>query len=203
MFDGNTNLVKLSMSKNRISHIANGTFPDLRRVTTLRLDHNHIKGMELQALRGLPALEELDLSYNLLDHVHAAWFDPLPRLQTLRLEHNKVATFGTPLVKLAVRRALAVSLAGNPVRCECGPVHDAWQSAHAARLTLDVTCAHGQPWSQALATLECGAEAAEAEAAAEAEVAAEAAAAAVAAAVVARSAPEPGHAPILAASVVY
>uniref|UniRef100_A0A8C3Q630 Uncharacterized protein n=1 Tax=Geospiza parvula TaxID=87175 RepID=A0A8C3Q630_GEOPR len=85
-------LAKLSLSGNRLSHLAPDAFRGLGSLKELRLEGNLLSHLPATLLEPLDSLEALDLSRNALTALHPAAFGRLGRLRELSLRDNALAT---------------------------------------------------------------------------------------------------------------
>uniref|UniRef100_A0A8C8AWR8 TLR4 interactor with leucine rich repeats n=1 Tax=Otus sunia TaxID=257818 RepID=A0A8C8AWR8_9STRI len=83
-------LVKLSLSGNRLAHLAPDAFTGLGSLKDLRLEGNLLSHLPAALLEPLSSLEALDLSRNALTALHPATFGHLGRLRELSLRDNRV-----------------------------------------------------------------------------------------------------------------
>uniref|UniRef100_A0A803VKW8 LRRNT domain-containing protein n=1 Tax=Ficedula albicollis TaxID=59894 RepID=A0A803VKW8_FICAL len=111
-------LAKLSLSGNRLSHLAPDAFRGLGSLKELRLEGNLLSHLPATLLEPLDSLETLDLSRNALTALHPAAFGRLGRLRELSLRDNALATLPGELFasSLALYR---LELEGNAWSCDC------------------------------------------------------------------------------------
>ncbi|XP_060924879.1 immunoglobulin superfamily containing leucine-rich repeat protein 2-like [Limanda limanda] len=85
-----SNVIRLSLTANRISRIPRGSFDDVIQVTSLWLAHNGIVSIERGTLAPLVHLRNFDISYNRI--VDFPWEDlqNLTGLHLLRMDHNEM-----------------------------------------------------------------------------------------------------------------
>ncbi|NXW41403.1 TRIL protein, partial [Nyctiprogne leucopyga] len=136
-------LAKLSLSSNRLAHLAPDAFTGLGSLKELRLDGNLLSRLPAALLEPLTSLEALDLSRNALTTLHPTTFGRLGRLRELSLRDNALATLPGEL--FASSPALyRLELEGNAWSCDCrlrGLKHwlGAWHS-QGRLLTVFVQC---------------------------------------------------------------
>ncbi|XP_054049369.1 TLR4 interactor with leucine rich repeats [Rissa tridactyla] len=136
-------LAKLSLSGNRLAHLAPDAFIGLGSLKELRLEGNLLSHLPAALLEPLSSLEALDLSRNALTALHPATFGHLSRLRELSLRDNALATLPGEL--FASSPALyRLELEGNAWSCDCrlrGLKHwlGAWHS-QGRLLTVFVQC---------------------------------------------------------------
>ncbi|NXL61971.1 TRIL protein, partial [Chordeiles acutipennis] len=136
-------LAKLSLSSNRLAHLAPDAFAGLGSLKELRLEGNLLSRLPAALLEPLTSLEALDLSRNALTALHPATFGHLGRLRELSLRDNALATLPGEL--FASSPALyRLELEGNAWSCDCrlrGLKHwlGAWHS-QGRLLTVFVQC---------------------------------------------------------------
>ncbi|KAG8436202.1 hypothetical protein GDO86_007347 [Hymenochirus boettgeri] len=82
--------VTLDLSHNNLSHLHNNWLSGLPRLNTLRLSHNRIRRLPLQAFYNVTELRHLDLSSNLLEGIGEEWFQSLFNLEELLLYNNRI-----------------------------------------------------------------------------------------------------------------
>lgn len=87
------NLVLLSLSRNAISGIQEGSLHGLTKLKTLSLGHNHIPTSSLpdHTFSKLRSLQVLVLSHNALQSLRAAWFRNTRALSRLLLDGNQIS----------------------------------------------------------------------------------------------------------------
>ncbi|CAK8672988.1 unnamed protein product [Clavelina lepadiformis] len=85
-------LKMISFSKNRISHLVNGTFAEQTTLKVLDLSNNIISKINKNAFQGAIALKILDLSHNNLSSLPTEALAALRNLQELNLASNKLRT---------------------------------------------------------------------------------------------------------------
>ncbi|XP_007430164.1 immunoglobulin superfamily containing leucine-rich repeat protein 2 [Python bivittatus] len=86
-----SNVTTLSLSANKITALARGSFSEVTQVTSLWLAHNQIRAVEEGTLAVLGQLKNLDVSHNQI--VDFPWADlrNLSALQLLKMNNNRMA----------------------------------------------------------------------------------------------------------------
>ncbi|BFZ08768.1 hypothetical protein BsWGS_11806 [Bradybaena similaris] len=143
LFGGCSNLRILDLSWNQLTHIAPGTFSELRDLIQLNLGNNQLK--VVSPTWNLPSsLKNLFLDNNDITHLEDGVFDHMD-LNVLYLESNKLQTL-SPKLQMYLSTRIKVSLAHNSWRCDCNLVyliHHVTSRAH--DLYKDVVCSSPQP----------------------------------------------------------
>ncbi|XP_056135323.1 immunoglobulin superfamily containing leucine-rich repeat protein 2-like [Lampris incognitus] len=87
-----SNVTSMSLSANRISLIALGSFDNVTQVTSLWMAHNQLVSIELGALTPLSHLRNFDISHNKI--VEFPWEDlqNLTALKMLKMNHNEMVS---------------------------------------------------------------------------------------------------------------
>ncbi|XP_061424356.1 leucine-rich repeat and fibronectin type-III domain-containing protein 3-like [Lethenteron reissneri] len=121
---GLASLRLLTVSFNQLDHIAEGAFDDfLLSMEDLDLSYNSLEKVPWEAIQRMTNLHALGLDHNLLERVVAGSFAHLYKLARLDLSSNRLRTVAPdPLFSRAQGAGgglLAVSLAGNPLHCNC------------------------------------------------------------------------------------
>ncbi|XP_026565684.1 immunoglobulin superfamily containing leucine-rich repeat protein 2-like [Pseudonaja textilis] len=86
-----SNVTTLSLSANKITALARGTFAEVTQVTSLWLAHNQIRAVEEGTLAVLGLLKNLDVSHNQISDFPWADLRNLSALQLLKMNNNRMA----------------------------------------------------------------------------------------------------------------
>uniref|UniRef100_A0A8C6Y1C5 Immunoglobulin superfamily containing leucine rich repeat 2 n=1 Tax=Naja naja TaxID=35670 RepID=A0A8C6Y1C5_NAJNA len=86
-----SNVTTLSLSANKITALARGTFAEVTQVTSLWLAHNQIRTVEEGTLAVLGLLKNLDVSHNQIADFPWADLRNLSALQLLKMNNNRMA----------------------------------------------------------------------------------------------------------------
>ncbi|NXY87032.1 TRIL protein, partial [Alcedo cyanopectus] len=111
-------LAKLSLSDNRLAHLAPDAFTGLGLLKELHLQGNLLTYLPPALLEPLSSLETLDLSRNVLIALHPATFGHLGRLRELSLRDNALATLPGDLFSSSPA-LYRLELEGNAWSCDC------------------------------------------------------------------------------------
>ncbi|MEQ2311827.1 hypothetical protein AMECASPLE_024536 [Ameca splendens] len=87
-FRGMFRLRYLSLAKNGITRVDDGSFIDLVSLKTLIMTQNELINLTRNMFLGLSNITMLDLSHNSIAFIHCSAFQPLTNLQILDLAHN-------------------------------------------------------------------------------------------------------------------
>ena len=103
----------------QIDVLADHAFRDLTTLTHLDLSYNQIVAVSSQSLAHLDRLRSLDLTHNFLRSLNADLIAPR-NLEDLRLDDNDITMVtGDLLVKVSKLKLKSLSLADNPLNCDC------------------------------------------------------------------------------------
>ncbi|XP_015685845.1 immunoglobulin superfamily containing leucine-rich repeat protein 2 [Protobothrops mucrosquamatus] len=86
-----SNVTTLSLSANKITALARGTFAEVTQVTSLWLAHNQIRAVEEGTLAVLGQLKNLDVSHNQIADFPWSDLRNLSALQLLKMNNNRMA----------------------------------------------------------------------------------------------------------------
>lgn len=92
---GNSSVLTLDLSKNRIFALQQRVFGQLKQVAVIDVSQNRVNQIHRNAFEGLEGnLKLLNLSHNLLGEVYSYTFASLTNLMVLDLSHNHIGALG-------------------------------------------------------------------------------------------------------------
>ena len=162
-------LALLDVTNNDISVVTDDSFTCCQNLRRLRLDSNRITSISVNAFGGLTRLTEVDLSDNRLSYLSAGLFERclalsdvnLSRnqltvvdvgwptsLRQLDLSWNKLTTFSGGSIHQVFFTLERLSLAYNPLQCDCQLT---WLGAYSALVEHNTTicCTQSHDWRPA------------------------------------------------------
>jgi hypothetical protein len=157
IFDGCTKLQALSLSANNLSEINRYAFDGLEHLELLDLSNNNIVELNPHVFETfsistnrhnhkVSKLKHLNLAHNKIRLFHFELYfpsntnsvtsDPTYQLVSLNLSSNLLDSLDAPSVRWLKQTAAVTDLSGNPWKCECSALGEAWRELR-HRLTLN------------------------------------------------------------------
>jgi len=137
VFASNSKLEKIFLSSNNIETISEGAFDGLKALKTLRISENKIKSLKKGVFKGLPKVT-LSLAKNSIERIENGLFIANQSFSFLDLNENMISQIDKmALAKVSINvltinknklesfpvtlfeSAKSVSLADNPLKCDC------------------------------------------------------------------------------------
>jgi hypothetical protein len=146
-FSACRNLQNLFLAGNNISDVDSKTFHELKQLHRLDLSSNNIKELELRVCRNcsvdrpehqyrVSTPKYLNLSRNTIQSFHLLQYIPSNHkndpsdlrfeLEFVDLSSNNLDSFNTMTVKWLKQPNVDANLTGNPWKCECSDLGEAW-----------------------------------------------------------------------------
>jgi Leucine-rich repeat (LRR) protein len=135
-----------------------GIFSDCTNLRNLSLSANNIPEISRAVFYGLAHLEHLDLSNNNIEDFNPlvfeifsiSSFDPKLELLSLNVSSNRLDSLDDASVMWLNHTAAVTDLSGNPWKCECSALGEAWRGL---RHKLTLNCAspedrRGRTWNE-------------------------------------------------------
>ncbi|KAI8510709.1 hypothetical protein Bbelb_116250 [Branchiostoma belcheri] len=113
LVSGYTNLLKLALNSNNLTHVRRSWFKGLETLSHLSLSNNQIDKIEPGCFADLPRLVLLNLDNNLLHAVEADWFPRSHKLAYLYLSSNRIDRVPAD----TLHNLEDLSLGRNPLSC--------------------------------------------------------------------------------------
>ncbi|RZF33859.1 hypothetical protein LSTR_LSTR009883 [Laodelphax striatellus] len=116
-FKNASEVTDLDLSENNLTHIT-ANLPYLPNLLKLDLSRNRISKIDLGAFSNLTSLKTLDLSFNRLKHLSRAYFEGLSNLERLRRRYNQLSQIkeGTFDDLVSLKK---INLTMNALICDC------------------------------------------------------------------------------------
>uniref|UniRef100_A0A8C4QIA3 Leucine rich repeat and fibronectin type III domain containing 2 n=1 Tax=Eptatretus burgeri TaxID=7764 RepID=A0A8C4QIA3_EPTBU len=121
---GLTSLRLLTASNNQLGHVADNAFNEfVSSMEDLDLSYNNLRTLPWSSVRRMNGLHTLALDHNLLEFIAEGAFSLLHRLTRLDLTSNRLHSLAPDPIfsqpPAAQLGSMTLSLAGNPLHCNC------------------------------------------------------------------------------------